>query len=198
MPDNVKLVLLSCCAPCSAGAIAQLALGEIAGVDDFIVLFFNPNIWPEREYTKRMNEQIKYCEELGVKYAVGDWDHDKWKNAVRGLENEPERGKRCDVCFAYRFAYARNFAIKNGYNAIASVLGVSKHKDQSQVEAAAKRELVDIGYIPIRWDENLRQAINRVSNFYRQNYCGCEFSFRKKPQPAILGINGCETGNGTL
>ena len=198
MPDNVKLVLLSCCAPCSAGAIKQLADVGISGVDDFVVLFYNPNIFPNEEYTKRMNEQIKYCEELGVKYAVGDWDHDKWKNAVRGLENEPERGKRCDVCFAYRFAYARDFAIKNGYNAVASVLGVSKHKDQSQVDNAAKRVLGDIQYIPIRWDENLRQSINRVSNFYRQNYCGCEFSFRKNIQPVISAINGCETKNGTL
>ena len=114
------------------------------------------------------------------------------------MENEPERGARCDVCFAYRFAYARDFAIKNGYDAVASVFGVSKHKDQSQVDAAAQRALGEIKYIPIRWDENLRQAIGRASNFYRQNYCGCEFSFRKKPQPAIIGINGCETGNGAL
>ena len=198
MSDKIKLVLVSCCAPCSAGAIKQLADGEISGVDDFIVLFYNPNIFPNDEYLKRMNEQIKYCDELGVKYAIGDWDHDKWKQAVKGLESEPEKGKRCDVCFAYRFAYARDFAIKNGYNAVASVLGVSKHKDQSQVDAAAKRVLGDIQYIPIRWDENLRQSINRVSNFYRQNYCGCEFSFRKNIQPVISAINGCETKNGTL
>ncbi len=73
--EHEKLVLMSCCAPCSAGAIQQLANGEIAGVDDFIVLFFNPNIFPESEYTKRLNEQIKYCEKLGVKYAVGNYDH---------------------------------------------------------------------------------------------------------------------------
>ena len=198
MSDKIKLVLVSCCAPCSAGAIKQLADGEISGVDDFIVLFYNPNIFPNDEYLKRMNEQIKYCDELGVKYAIGDWDHDKWKQAVKGLESEPEKGKRCDVCFAYRFAYARDFAIKNGYNAVASVLGVSKHKDQSQVDNAAKRVLGDIQYIPVRWDENLRQSINRVSNFYRQNYCGCEFSFRKNIQPVISAINGCETGTGTL
>ena len=194
----MRIVLASCCAPCSAGAIKQLADGEIAGVDDFIVLFYNPNIFPNEEYLKRMTEQIRYCEELGVKYAVGEWDHEAWKNAVRGLEKEPERGARGDVCFAYRFAYARDFAIKNGYDAVASVFGVSKHKDQSQVDAAAQRALGEIKYIPIRWDENLRQAIGRASNFYRQNYCGCEFSFRKKPQPAIIGINGCETGNGAL
>lgn len=192
MSDKIKLVLASCCAPCSAGAIKQLSNADIAGVDDFIVLFYNPNIFPNDEYIKRMNEQIKYCEELGVKYAIGDWDHDAWKQAVRGLENEPERGKRCAVCFAYRFAYARDFALKNGYNAVASVFGVSKHKDQSQVDAAAKSTLGDIQYIPIRWDENLRQSIGRVSNFYRQNYCGCEFSFRKKPEPVLAGIKGCE------
>ncbi len=194
----MRLVLASCCAPCSSGAIKQLADGEIAGVDDFIVLFYNPNIFPNDEYTKRMNEQIRYCNTLGVKYAVGDWDHDAWRNAVRGLESEPERGARCDACFAYRFAYARDFAIKNGYNAVASVFGVSKHKDQSQVDAAARRALGEIEYIPIRWDESLRQSINRASNFYRQNYCGCEFSFRKTPQMALVGINSCEMGSGEL
>ena len=198
MSDKIKLVLVSCCAPCSAGAIKQLSDKQIDGVDDFIVLFYNPNIFPNDEYVKRMNEQIKYCDELGVKYAIGDWDHDKWRDAVRGLEAEPERGKRCDICFAYRFAYARDFAIQHGYNAVASVLGVSKHKDQSQVDAAAKRALGDIEYIPVRWDENLRQSIGRASDFYRQNYCGCEFSFRKKPMPELVGIKGCELNNGTL
>ena len=195
---KIKLVLASCCAPCSAGAIKQLADGQIAGIDDFIVLFYNPNIFPNDEYMKLMNEQIRYFDELGVKYAVGNWNHDAWRQAVKGLETEPERGKRCNACFAYRFAYARDFAIKNGFNAVASVFGVSKHKDQSQVDAAAKRTLGEIEYIPIRWDENLRQSIGRASNFYRQNYCGCEFSFRKTPQPVLATINGCETGSGAL
>lgn len=179
MMNKTKLVLVSCCAPCSAGAIAQLARGEIAGVDDFIVLFFNPNIWPESEYTKRMNEQIKYCERMGVKYAIGEYDHDAWRAAVRGLETEPERGSRCSVCFAYRFEYAKKFAHENGYNAVASVLGVSRHKDQNQVDAAGNVAPGDICYMPIKWDENLRTQINRESDFYRQNYCGCEFSIRK-------------------
>ena len=196
--DKIKLVLASCCAPCSAGAIKQLADNQIANVDDFIVLFYNPNIFPNDEYMKRMNEQIRYCKELGVKYAVGDWNHDAWRDAVRGLENEPERGRRCDACFAYRFAYARDFALKNGYDAVASVFGVSRHKSQEQVDSAAQRTLREIKYIPIRWDENLRQSINRASNFYRQNYCGCEFSFRKTPQPALTTINGCETSNSAL
>ena len=179
MENKIKLVLMSCCAPCSCGAIKQLADGQIANIDDFIVLFYNPNIFPNDEYQKRLAEQIKYCESLGVKYAVGDYDHNAWLSAVRGLEAEPERGARCSKCFAHRFAFAREFAIKNGYNAIASVFGVSRFKSQSQVDAAGEVACGEIPYIPVKWDENLRVQINRESNFYRQNYCGCEFSFRK-------------------
>ena len=179
MSDKIKLVLMSCCAPCSCGAIKQLVCGEIPGINDFIVMFFNPNIYPMAEYQKRLNEQIKYCEKLGVKYIVGDYNHDAWREHVRGLENEPERGARCNKCFAYRFCFARDWAIKNGFNAIASVFGVSKHKNQNQVDTAAEQVCGEIRYLPIKWNENLRQQINRESEFYRQNYCGCEFSIRK-------------------
>lgn len=178
MPDK-RLILMSCCAPCSCGAIKQLVNGEIPDIDDFIVMFFNPNIFPESEYQKRLNEQIKYCESLGVKYIVGDYNHDAWREHVRGLETEPERGARCSKCFAYRFCYAREYAKKNGYNAIASVFGVSRHKDQHQVDNSAQQSCNEIEYLPIKWNENLRQEINRESEFYRQNYCGCEFSIRK-------------------
>lgn len=176
---NNKLILMSCCAPCSCGAIEQLAHGEIPGIDDFIVMFFNPNIFPSSEYQKRLNEQIKYCEKLGVKYVVGDYNHDDWREQVKGLENEPERGARCSKCFAYRFCYAREYARKHGFNAIASVFGVSRHKDQNQVDNAGNKSCGDIKYLPIKWNEELRQQINRESDFYRQNYCGCEFSMRK-------------------
>ena len=179
MSDKIRLVLMSCCAPCSGGAIRQLADGNIPDVDDFIVMFFNPNIFPETEYKKRLDEQIKYCEKLGVKYFVGDYDHNKWREHVKGLEKEPEQGARCSKCFAYRFAFAREFALKNGYNAIASVFGVSRFKDQNQVDKSAESACGEIRYIPVKWDESLRVKINRDSDFYRQNYCGCEFSMRK-------------------
>ena len=176
--NKIKLVLMSCCAPCSAGAIKQLADGEIPGVDDFIVLFFNPNIFPAAEYDKRLAEQIRYCDALGVKYAVGEYDHNAWRDAVRGMENAPERGVRCSACFKFRFEYARRWAAEHGYDAVTSVFGVSRHKDQSQVDDAGVAAL-GAQYIPVKWDENLRQQIGRESQFYRQNYCGCEFSIRK-------------------
>lgn len=179
----MKLVLVSCCAPCSAGAIKQLADGQIPDVDDFVVLFFNPNIFPASEYQKRMAEQIKYCDTLGVKHVELEYDHAAWRDAVAGLESEPERGARCSACFEFRFARAARFARENGYDAVASVLGVSRHKDQSQVDRAASAKCGDICYLPIKWDEALRQSIGRASDFYRQNYCGCEFSIRKVAAP---------------
>ena len=177
MPDKLRLVLMSCCAPCSAGAIKQLADGEISGIDDFIVLFFNPNIFPTDEYDRRLAEQVRYCEKLGVKYAIGEYDHAAWRNAVRGMENAPERGPRCSACFRFRFEYANKWAAEHGYNAISSVFGVSRHKDQSQVDRAGCITLSD-KYMPIKWDEQLRIAINKTADFYRQKYCGCEFSIR--------------------
>ncbi len=177
--SKLRLILMSCCAPCSCGAISQLVNGEIPDVEDFIVMFFNPNIFPFEEYQKRLNEQIKYCEKLGVKYIVGDYNHDDWREHVRGLESEPERGARCSKCFAYRFCFALNYAKENGYNAISSVFGVSRHKSQDQVDKAGFESCGDIKYIPIKWNEQLRNDINHQSDFYRQKYCGCEFSMRK-------------------
>ena len=183
MPDKLRLVLMSCCAPCSAGAIKQLADGEVSGIDDFIVLFFNPNIFPTDEYDRRLAEQVRYCEKLGVKYAIGEYDHAAWRNAVRGMENAPERGPRCSACFRFRFEYAKKWAAEHGYNAISSVFGVSRHKDQSQVDRAGCITLSD-KYMPIKWDEQLRIAINKTADFYRQKYCGCEFSIRPEVKKA--------------
>jgi len=215
---------MSCCAPCSAGAIAELKLrtenseliaGEFSSqlsvlssqLSDFIVLFYNPNIFPESEYQKRLGEQIKYCESLGVKYAICGADnyepeHKKWLNCMRGLEDEPERGARCSECFKMRFEFGARWAREHGYNAIASVFGVSRHKNQKQVDEAARmvvgahncvplprsgnkviapggatgHNYVPLQYFVINWNESLRQKINKASEFYRQNYCGCEYS----------------------
>ena len=107
-------------------------------------MFYNPNIFPESEYQKRLAEQIRLCEELNVKYIVcGDDDYDtehkRWLSSVCGFKNEPERGQRCSKCFRHRFAFGIKWARDNGYNAIASVFGVSRHKDQAQVDECAVR-----------------------------------------------------------
>jgi epoxyqueuosine reductase len=162
--NTEKIVLMSCCAPCATSAIRKMKSEN----RDFIVLFFNPNIFPESEYLIRMNEQIKFCEELDVKYAIGDYDHASWLCNIQGLENEPERGARCAKCFHHRFLFGAKWAKDNGYNIITSVFGVSNHKDQNQVNLAAQN--LGIKYVDFGFD------YNPDANMYRQKYCGCEFS----------------------
>ena len=168
---------MSCCAPCSAGAIKQLADDGA----DFIVLFYNPNISPESEYQKRLIEQIKLCESLDVKYVIGEYDHDKWLSCVCGLEDEPERGRRCAECFKMRIAWGVDRAREHGYNTLATVFGISKWKDQKQIDEAGAQICANaIQYIPVNWDESMRIDENKKYDFYRQKYCGCEFSMPKK------------------
>ncbi len=176
---ELKLVLLSCCAPCSGGAIMQLLNGDIPNISDFIVMFYNPNIYPEFEYKKRLTEQIAFCEKNNVKYVSLEYNHDDWLSEVRGLESEPERGGRCDKCFRFRFRRAEQWATENGYNAICSVLGVSRHKSQPQVDTAAHDILTKISYLQVPWDDNVKKSVDKSNDFYRQNYCGCEFSIAK-------------------
>ncbi len=176
---DLKLVLMSCCAPCSGGAITQILNGDIPNVSDFIVMFYNPNIYPHDEYIKRLNEQITFCDKLGVKHITLDYNHVEWSNAVKGHESEPERGNRCGKCFRFRFGMGQIWAKQNGYNAICSVFGISKHKSQSQVDNAAADILNEIQYLPVNWDEATKQNVINNEDFYRQNYCGCEFSIRK-------------------
>lgn len=180
MKNNGRLCLMSCCAPCSCGAIAEcIKLKDAGAISDFVVLFYNPNIFPKAEYQKRLAEQIRYCNDLGAKYQTCAWNHDEWLKCTAGLESNPEQGQRCLECFKYRFLYGINWAHNNGYDAISSVFGVSRHKNQNQVDdaaaAAVRMSGWDIKYLPIEWDENLRNEINRDSDFYRQKYCGCEY-----------------------
>ena len=88
-------LLLSCCAPCSCAVIAKLAeAGE-----NFAVVFYNPNIRPQEEYLKRMEENRRVCRIYNVEFIELEYDNDRWCMLTRGLENEPERGKRCSICF---------------------------------------------------------------------------------------------------
>ena len=188
---EIRLCLMSCCAPCSIGAMVQCA-NRTAGdtdISDFIVLFYNPNIYPEDEYRRRLAEQIRLCKLMGIKYAVGypenehAREHERWRECVRGLDDEPECGRRCAECLKMRIAWGACWARDHGYNALATVLGVSRHKDQGQVDDAARKacdKSVEVAYIPVQWDEALRTAEIKRHKLYRQKYCGCEFSMGKR------------------
>ena len=175
-----KTLLVSCCAPCSCAVIEKLAREGA----DFTVLFYNPNIAPESEYVKRRDEQKRLCEHFGVPFADLEYDPENWARTVRGLENEPERGARCYQCFYMRLKRAAAYAKENGFDAVTSVFGVSRHKDFNQVCAAGEAACKDVvPYDETNWRkgglENRRPQLIKELGLYEQDYCGCPYSARK-------------------
>lgn len=178
-----KILVLSCCAPCSCAAIKHLV---DAGVD-VTVLFYNPNIHPKEEYIKRRDEQQRVCQRLGAHFVELAYEPEKWDQAVRGLEGEPERGKRCSRCFYMRLKKAQEYAKAHHFEALTSVLGVSRYKDLTQVNQAAWQAWQEVGkpYWAKNWRkdglEELRRALIAEFHLYQQAYCGCRYSQSREP-----------------
>lgn len=182
MQNPIKLLVLSCCAPCSCAVLKKLSQEGVK----VTVLFYNPNIYPEAEYQKRRDEQKRLSAELGVTFAELPYEPQVWNDCVKGLENEPERGKRCFACFALRLKRAAEYAKQHHFDVFTSVLGVSRYKDLNQVNAAARRAWVETGkpYAAVNWRkgglEELRRALIKEFNLYQQEYCGCKYSMKPK------------------
>lgn len=169
-----KLLLVSCCAPCSIGVIKKL---KEEGTD-VTVLFYNPNIRPAAEYQRRLAENKKVCAHFGVPFIDLPYEPEIWDRMTMGLEQEPERGKRCDVCFLMRLKRAAEFAKANGFTRMSSVLGISRYKDFDQVCRAGLMAGAEVGvsYETRDWRPYRAEsaALAREFNLYRQNYCGCK------------------------
>ena len=170
-----KILLLSCCAPCSCAVIQNMAEQKIP----FSVVFYNPNIRPQEEYQKRCEENKKVCNLYGVEFIELEYDNENWCRQIKGLENEPERGKRCSICCHMRLRRVMNYAKENGFTAVASVLGVSRYKNLDQVNAAAQKasEETNVEYVHIEGRKNgmqeRRNQLIKELNLYSQDYCGC-------------------------
>ncbi len=185
-PHKEKKVLLhSCCAPCSGSVIEDM---HKSGVE-LSVYFYNPNIHPEKEYMLRKEENIRYCEDLGIPFVDADYDTDRWFDITKGHENDEERGERCSMCFEMRFVKTAEYAFHNGFKVITSCLGISRWKDFKQVTAAGVKAaslFPEITY----WDYNWRKdagsqrmiEIAKEEEFYQQQYCGCVYSLRDMNQ----------------
>jgi predicted adenine nucleotide alpha hydrolase (AANH) superfamily ATPase len=177
-----KILIHACCAPCSAFVIDELIRRNF----QVTVFFYNPNIYPEQEYNLRKEELKKYCNKLKISYIDQDnHEHDLWLQNIKGLEQEPERGKRCAVCFKLRLTKTAEFAKQNNFPIFATTLTISPHKDSDLISSIG-RELAEqnnLEFLAEDWKKNNGYAksceISKEQNFYRQTYCGCEFSIRK-------------------
>lgn len=203
VPEGCSQVLLhACCAPCSSAIVEWLLAHEI----EPIIFYYNPNIYPREEYEIRKNESKRHAELLGIQWIDADmcstgaeqpcgYGHEEWLFSVKGLEHEPERGRRCAECFYHRlFATARK-AQEMDIPFFATTLASSRWKNLDQVNAAGLKaaEMVNrypkdsIVHEPVTfWAQNWRKdglqdrrnELLKEYNFYNQQYCGCEFSMR--------------------
>lgn len=176
-----KLLLHSCCAPCSGEVMEAI---QASGIE-YTIFFYNPNIHPQKEYLLRKEENIRFAEKHGVPIIDADYDTDNWFARAKGMENEPERGIRCTMCFDMRFERTALYAYEHGFDVISSSLGISRWKNMQQVNdcgTRAAQKYPDLIY----WDYNWRKKggssrmieISKRERFYQQEYCGCVYSLR--------------------
>ena len=121
VPEGLHEVLLhACCAPCSSAIVEWLVQHDIKPT----IFYYNPNIFPREEYEIRKNESKRHAESLGLKWIDGDYDHAQWQQDVCGLEGEPERGKRCELCFTLRLTVAAKKAKELGLQYFTTTLAL--------------------------------------------------------------------------
>lgn len=181
-PDGQKKVLLhSCCAPCSGEVMEAMQASEI----DYTIYFYNPNIHPRDEYELRKAENIRFAEKNGIPFVDADYDTDNWFARAKGLEWEPERGARCTMCFDMRFERTALYAFENGFPVITSCLGISRWKNMAQINGSGERAAAKypgVSYWTFNWRKQGGAArmveISKRENFYMQEYCGCVYSLR--------------------
>ncbi len=171
----MKVLLHICCGICAAGAAERL-LSEGHEVTGY---FYNPNIYPESEYRKRLEATEKVARELGIKLIEGPFDTGAWHEAVKGYENEPEGGKRCELCFRYRLEKTFSVLSESGCEAFTTTLTISPHKPAPIVNAIG----IEIGGDTWLVKDFKKKAgferantLSRQLGIYRQDYCGCEYS----------------------
>jgi hypothetical protein len=186
LPNNEqKLLLHSCCAPCSGEIMERLLVSGI----DYTIFFYNPNIHPLKEYEIRKNENIRFAEKHNVEFIDADYDKDEWFKRAKGMENEPERGIRCTMCFDMRFERTALYAHEHGFNVISSSLGISRWKDMDQINDCGLRaasHYPNMTYWTFNWRKDGGSQrmieISKKENFYQQEYCGCVYSARDTNQ----------------
>ena len=172
-----KLLLHSCCGPCSTTVIERLI-----NYFDITIIYYNPNIEPYEEYLIRKKEQIKVINHYGISIMDCDYDNNLFHEMSKGLENVPEKGIRCHKCYRLRLTYTCNKAKENGFEYFGTTLTVSPYKLSNIInEIGLELEKNnDIKYLvsDFKKRNGYKRSIELSNeyNLYRQTYCGCIFS----------------------
>ncbi|MGL4677500.1 MAG: epoxyqueuosine reductase QueH [Brevinema sp.] len=189
-----RILLQTCCAPCVTTCVEVLRgnlpweklLEREPDFDQIVIYFYNPNIHPQEEYKKRFLEVRKYAEIVNCPVIEGEYEPKVWYDRIEGLENEPEKGARCTTCYGIRLQKTFDYALEHSYDAVASSLTLSPHKDEKRVNVIGKvyAQKTGIEYLVSNFKKNngfqLAKQFSLEHCIYCQNYCGCEFSLLEK------------------
>lgn len=178
--DNSKILLHACCGICSAYPVSFL---KDAGYE-VVVYFYNPNIYPDVEYQKRLEAEKILCENSGVELLVEEYNQEEFFDYVKGFETEPEKGLRCDKCFELRLMKTANKAKELGIENFTTSIVISPYKNFQKLstigEEIASKTGINFLAIDFKKKDGFLKT-NKIANslsLYRQNYCGCKFSMR--------------------
>ncbi len=177
--EKHRLLLHSCCAPCSTACIERLK-----EFFDLTVYYYNPNIDTAEEYALRKQEQERFCRQQGISVICEEHRADEFYAAVIGLENEKEGGARCEICWKLRLYGTAETAKEKGFEYFATTLTVSPLKNAAKINALGfeTEKLCGVKYLPSDFKKRggfLRSTeLSAQYGLYRQNYCGCEYSRR--------------------
>jgi predicted adenine nucleotide alpha hydrolase (AANH) superfamily ATPase len=180
-----KLFLHSCCAPCSSYVLEYLSQ-----YFDITVFYYNPNIYPEKEYIRRVEEQEGLIKAMQlsskVHFLQGDYIPQQYYDTVKGLEAEPEGGKRCFLCYELRLREAAKLAKEHGFDYFTTTLSISPHKNADKLNEIGQKLAMEYGILYLPSDFKKRNGykrsieLSREYNLYRQDYCGCVYSIRSE------------------
>jgi len=182
----MKVLLHICCGIC-AGSVGERLLAEGHTVTGY---FFNPNIHPTEEYERRLQVALKVTDWLKIPLVAPDYTPEPWFSLTRGLADEPEGGKRCEVCFRLRLQAAADYACRQKFDAFTTTLTVSPHKPAVVVNRIGNEiggELFLARDFKKKDGFKRTQVISRQLNLYHQHYCGCVYSLRDSSKQSGKG-----------
>lgn len=178
LQSKPKLLLHVCCAPCSSAVIEKLKQ-----FFDITLYYFNPNTYPESEYNLRAEQFAKLTD---LPLVVCKYDHNQFLQSIKGFEDNVEGGQRCEKCIALRLNQSFDYAKNNNFDYVTTTLSISPHKDAQFINICGEnlQQIYNISYLyaDFKKDNGYLNSINlsKQFNLYRQDYCGCEFSFNAK------------------
>lgn len=156
--------------------------------EKIVAYFYDPNIHPYSEYELRFLDVKRSCDKLKIKLYKGEYEYEKWLDAVKGYEDEPEKGARCELCFDTRISSSVKFAAKLGEKKLTTTLLTSPKKDLEQLKNALKKECEPYGveFLAPDFRKNggtqKQFALAKKEMLYHQNYCGCIYALKKQKE----------------